>query len=60
MIIKNLMNFIWKNKINQYFNDNYLSKQNVIFNVFRNWKIKQINVTFISKTFSFVTFETVN
>ena len=46
MIIKSLMSFIWKKtRINQYFNDNNLSKQNVIFNVFRNYKNKtNINI----------------
>ena len=44
MIIKSLIIFIWKNRINQYFYDSFLSKQNVIWIFFQKLKIKQINI----------------
>ena len=36
MVIKTVIIFIWKKKINQYFYDSFLSKQNVIWIFFKN------------------------
>ena len=59
MVLKSLINYIFeKIKNNQYLNDNYHSRQNVIFQ-FQKLKIKQINNN-IHKTSCFITFETVN